>query len=199
MLGMERDHALAGICREGWPTVLLMARRKVTDEDRREAVRRLLVGLAAGEDLFDLSAAVADLHPKDNTFPGEVFMRVAAEVLVDTVAAGAGPIDYEGLRETYLDEIEFRGKENRRIQYAVLCSAAVAGGLEPDLLDEVLWWGTDDFWRYGLLAAVAFIRASADRRGISVEHVVAELADRHGISLLEPPAKERQAERRHTR
>lgn len=167
-----------------------MARKKITSEDHHEAVRRLLVGLAADQDVFDLSTAVFDLHPKDNTFPGEVYMRLAAEVLADTMAAGAGPIEYEGLRERYLEEIRFRGKENRKIQYALLCSAAVAGGLEPDLLDEVIWWGTDDFWRYGLLAAVAFIRASADQRGITVQPVVDEIADRHGISLSEPPVKE---------
>jgi hypothetical protein len=163
-----------------------MARRKITDEDHREAVRRLLSGMAAGQDAIQLSAAAVDLHPKHDTFPGEVYMRLAAEVLTDTVAAG-GRVEYEGLRERHLDEVGFRGKENRKLQYAALCSAAVAGGLEPDLLDEVVWWGTDDFWRYGLLAAVAVIRASAEVRGTTVSQVVAELADRHDVSLPEPP------------
>lgn len=160
-----------------------MPHRTATEEEHQEAIRRLLVGLETGQDVFELSAAVADLHWKNNTFPGEVYLRVGAEVLADTAAAGAGPIDYEGLRETYLAEIEFRGKENRKIQYAVLCSAAMAGGLEPDLLDEVIWWGTDDFWRYGLLAAVALIRASAAARQIPVGEAVGELAERHGGAL----------------
>lgn len=107
--------------------------------------------------MVELSAAVVDLHPRNNTFPGGVCMRLAADVLADTVAAGAR-IEYEGLRERHLEEIRFRGEENRKLQDAVLCSAAVAGGLEPDLLDEVTWWGTDDFSRYGLLVAAAFIR-----------------------------------------
>jgi hypothetical protein len=34
---------------------------------------------------------------------------------------------------------------------------------EPDLLDEAAWWQTDDFWRYALFAAVAYIRAAASR------------------------------------
>jgi hypothetical protein len=167
-----------------------MARRKITDDDHREAVQRLLVGLATGNDVFELSAAVADLHPKNDTFPGEAFLHLAAEILRDTVAADAGPIEYEGLRERDLDEVQFRGKDNRKIQYAVLCAGAIAGGLEPDLLDEVIWWGTDDFWHYGLLAAVALIRASADRRGVSVDQVVAELADRHGVAFPEPLAND---------
>jgi hypothetical protein len=34
----------------------------------------------------------------------------------------------------------------------VLAAAAVHGGTEPDLLDEVSWWQTDDFWQYALFA-----------------------------------------------
>lgn len=168
-----------------------MKEMQIAEEDHHEAVRRLLVGLAGGQDLASLSASIVDLHPKNNTFPGEVFMRLAAEVLTDTVAAGAGPVDYEGLRERHLEEIRFRGKENRKFQFAVLCSAAVSGGLEPDLLDEVIWWGTDDLWRYALLAAISIVRASADKRDISVQELLGELAVRHNISLPEPPASGR--------
>lgn len=49
-------------------------------------------------------------------------------------------IPYEGLWETHLPECQFRGRENRKIQYAILTSAALRAGLEPDLLDEVVWW-----------------------------------------------------------
>jgi hypothetical protein len=45
----------------------------------------------------------------------------------------------------------------------VLAAAALRGGAEPDLLDEVTWWQTDDFWQYALFAAVAYVRAAADR------------------------------------
>lgn len=156
---------------------------KITDEDHREAVRRLLSGAVAGLDVHQLSATIADLHPRGNTFPGEVYLRLGAEVLGDTIAASAGPIDYEGLRERHLPEVTFHGKDNRRIQFAVLCAAALAGGLEPDLLEEVYWWRTDDFWRYGMLAAVALVRASADARGVSVEQLASDLAERHHIVL----------------
>jgi hypothetical protein len=160
-----------------------MARRTVTEEDRQAALERFLGGLVADQDVFALVASVADLHPKNDTFPGEVYLHLAAEVLADAASADAGPIHYEGLRERHLGEVEFRGKENRKIQYAILCSAAIAGGLEPDLLEEVTWWGTDDFWRYGLLAAVALIRASADQRHLSVAEIARELAGRHNITL----------------
>jgi hypothetical protein len=161
-----------------------MARQGPTDEDRDEALRRLLSGLAADADVFELTASVADLHPKNNTFPGEVFMELAADALEITDVTRDDPIRYEGLRETYLPECEFRGRDNRRIQYAILTSASVRGGLEPDLLDEVAWWRADDYWRYALYAAVVLIRAGAERQGVSVARMVEQLADRSGVELI---------------
>jgi hypothetical protein len=57
----------------------------------------------------------------------------------------------------------FRGRQNTKLQYAVLATAALHGGTEPDLLDEVAWWQAGDFWQYALFAAVACIRAAASR------------------------------------
>jgi hypothetical protein len=42
-----------------------------------------------------------------------------------------------------------------------MAAAAIHGGTEPDLLDEVASWQADDFWQYALYAAVACIRAAA--------------------------------------
>ncbi len=159
-----------------------MARKRPTTEDRVEALRRVLSGLAEGADVFELAASVSDLHPKNNTFPGEVFMRLAADAL-EMAATCEHPIPYEGLRETFLPECEFRGRNNRKIQYAVLTSAAVRGGLEPDLLDEVGWWQADDYWQYALYAAVALIRAGAERLGVPVAQLAAQLADRNHVAL----------------
>lgn len=127
--------------------------------------------------MFELTASVADLHPKHNTFPGEVFMELAAD------ATRNDPIPYEGLRETYLPECEFRGRDNRRIQFAILASASVRGGLEPDLLDEVAWWRADDYWRYALCAAVALIRAGVERQGVTIAEMIERLAERSGVTL----------------
>ena len=162
---------------------MVVVRKAPTDEDRLEAQRRLLVGLAAGVDVSDLSATLFDLHPKNDTFPGEVFMRLGADALAIAGFTRDDPLPYEGLRETYLSECEFKGRENRKIQFALLCCASLNGGLKPDLLDEVVWWQTDDFWRYSLLAAVALIRASADRRGMSVPDLTHRLGDHLGIAL----------------
>lgn len=160
-----------------------MARQGPTEDDRNEALRRLLSGLAAGDDVFELAASVADLHQKYNTFPGEVFMELAADAIEVAGATRSDPIPYEGLRETYLPECEFRGRDNRRIQYAILTSASVRGGLEPDLLDEVASWHADDYWRYALFAAVALIRAGAERQGVTIAQMAEQLAARFDLTV----------------
>ena len=45
----------------------------------------------------------------------------------------------------------------------MLAAAAIHGGTEPGLLEEVAWWQADDFWQYALFAAVAYIRAATSR------------------------------------
>jgi hypothetical protein len=63
-------------------------------------------------------------------------------------------------------------------QFAILAAAALRGGTEPDLLGEVVWWQTDDFWQYAMYAAVAYIRAAADRARVPVRQACQELAQR---------------------
>lgn len=159
-----------------------MARRP-TEDDRIEAIRRLLSGLEAGADAHELAAAVAELHPKNNTFPGEVFMGLAADAFDVAGVSRDNSIPYEGLRETHLPECEFRGGENRKIQYAILTSAAWRAGLEPDLLDEVVWWHTDDYWLYALFATVAVIRACSARLDITVAEFTKRLARVRGLDV----------------
>lgn len=153
-----------------------------TDEDRVEALQRFLVGVARGDDATQLSCAIADLHVRHNTFPGEVFMELAADALDLAGTTRADAVVYRDLLSRHLPEVEFRGKENRRIQYAVLTPFAVQGGLEPDLLDEVTYW-IEQFWQYALFAAVAVVRESAERSGTPIDEFVAELAERSTIEI----------------
>jgi hypothetical protein len=62
----------------------------------------------------------------------------------------------------------------------VLAAAAVHGGSEPDLLDEVAWWQDDDFWRYAMFAVVAYICAAVSRVGVPVPQACTDLAKRPG-------------------
>ena len=159
------------------------ARRLPTDEDRVAAMRGLLGGLVNGDDVFQISAAVADLHPRDNTFPGEVFIDLAADALALAGVNRQFPIDHEGLVDRFLSECEFRGRADHKIRYAVLVVPVVHGAVKPDLLDEVGWWQTDDFWHYALQAAALWIRAGAARLDVSVAELCQRIAASHDLAL----------------
>jgi len=109
-----------------------------------------------------------------------VFLHLAADALEWCGASRAEPLSLEGLRERFLPEASFRGRQNAKFRYAVLAAAAVHGGTEPDLLDEVASWQADDFWQYALYAAVAFIRAAASRAGLPVRQARQDLDERPG-------------------
>jgi hypothetical protein len=137
-------------------------------EDTVTARQTLLDLLARDADIFELLSELAPLHPRDNTFPGEVFLHIAADALDWCEVSRADPLPLAGLRERFLPERTFRGREDKKVQDAVLAAAALHGGTEPDLLDEVAWRQTDDLWQYALFAAVAYIRAAASRAGVPV-------------------------------
>jgi hypothetical protein len=156
----------------------MAARKRPTPEDAATARRLLLDGLARGADIDEMMRQLAPLHPRDNTFPGEVLLRLAADALAWCGASRADPLDLEGFRERFLPECTFRGRQHKKLQYAVLVAAALHGGTDPDLLDEVAWWQTDDFWQYALFATVAYLRAAASRAGVPVHQVCQDLAQR---------------------
>jgi hypothetical protein len=45
------------------------------------ARRVLLDGLGRDTDIFELVSELTPLHPRNNTFPGEVFLHLASEAL----------------------------------------------------------------------------------------------------------------------
>jgi hypothetical protein len=154
----------------------MRARKRPTPEDAVTARRVLLDGLARDADVWELVSELAPLHPRDDTFPGEVFLGLAADALDWCGARRADPLPLEGLRERFLPERAFRGRHDSKFRYAVLAAAALHGGTEPDLMEEVAWWQADDFWQYALFAVVAFIRAAASRAGVPVRRACQDLA-----------------------
>lgn len=155
------------------------ARKRPTPQDAVTARRILLDGMARDSEVPELAGGLAPLHPRDDTFPGEVLLQIAADALAWCQASRADPLALEGMSQRFLPECAFRGRQNKKLQFAVL-AAALHGGAEPDLLDEVAWWQTDDFWQYALYAAVGYIRAAASRAGVPVRQVCQELAQRAG-------------------
>jgi hypothetical protein len=157
------------------------------DEERSEAIKVVLGGLSAGGDLGRLVVALRQLHPRNNTFPGEVLLELAADAIEESGATRDDPIDYEDIRSRYLPDAEFRGRnEHHKSHYALQAAAMIRAGVRPDLLGEIYWWNTDDLWEYALYALVIYIRIAAERSGRSVAEVCARLAGRHGVDAALP-------------
>ena len=151
-------------------------RRGPTDEDVVTARRLLLGAFETGADLEDVERELAQLYPRNNTFPGEVLIELGADALEVGGFRRGEPLSHEQLRDRFLSDYEFCGREYQRLRYALLCAAATKGGVEVDLLDEVPYWGSDDFWRYALYAAIAYVRAAADQLGVDVREISRQLA-----------------------
>jgi len=159
-----------------------MPRKAPTESDRHEAMRGLLAGLRRGTELPDLALSLESLHPRGNTFPGEVFMELAVQAM-DLAGIEQRGLPCEELLSNHLPEYEFRGRPAQKFRFAILATAAARGGIDPDLLDEVTWWRTDDFWIYALAAAAAIIRASAAKQEVPTADLIEKLALTNDIDL----------------
>ena len=118
------------------------AKKRPTSQDAVTASQILLDGLAHDVGVFELLDQLVSLHPRNDTFPGEVFLRLAADALDWSGVSRPDPVALEGMRERFLPECAFRGRDNSKLQFAVLAAAAQHGGAEVDLLDETAWWQT---------------------------------------------------------
>ena len=54
------------------------------------------------QDANSMMEQLAALHPRNNTFPAEVLLELAAEVIEESGALPADPIQYEGMRDRHL-------------------------------------------------------------------------------------------------
>jgi hypothetical protein len=161
----------------------MAGQRGPTQDDRVEVVRSVLADLSSGRELDTIIERLAEVHPKNNTFPAEELLELAGEAIEESGATPSHPIDYERIRENYLPERAFRGKvEHHRSHYALSAAAMIRGGVYPDLLDEVGWWHNDDLWFYALFALVIYMRIAAERSERSFEEVARALAARRGMA-----------------
>ena len=161
-------------------------RNRPTADDRIAAVRSALSGIAAG-DVDDLALRLDALHPKNNTFPGEVFLELAADAIDQAGASREEPIEFEGIRERYLPECTAHTKvQHQHSKYALRAPAMIRAGVDPGLLDEVIWWQGDDLCVWALDALAVYVRAAADRTGTSTGEICERLAQQHGVDLNPP-------------
>ncbi len=160
-------------------------RKQPTPEERSDAVRIALGGLTSGQDFDAVLDKFAVLHIRHNTFPAEELLELASDAIDESGATTADPIDFERIRERFLPEHRFSGKnQHYKSKYAISAAAMIHGGVYPDLLDDAAWWQTDDLWLYSFFALLIFVRAAAERTGRSVEEVASSIADRRLVRLL---------------
>jgi hypothetical protein len=161
----------------------MAARHRPTDDDRRTVIEIALGGLARGNDLTDIADRLAPLHPRHNTFLGEVLLELAADAIGVSGATRQSPLEFEGIRDRYLPEAVAHTKaQHHKSKYALRAAAMLHGGVDPGLLDEVQWWRSDDLWYWSLEALAVYIRAAADRIAEPVETVCRGIAKEHGIT-----------------
>ncbi len=160
-------------------------RKQPTPEDRSDAVQLVLAGLAFGQDFDSILEKLGASHIRHNTFPAEELLELASDAIDESGATTAEPIDFENIRERFLPEHHFSGKnQHDKSKYAISAAAMIHGGVFPDLLADAAWWQTDDLWIYSFFALLIFIRAAAERTGRSVEKVASSIADRRLVRLV---------------
>jgi hypothetical protein len=137
-----------------------------------------------GVELGPLLRELEPLHSRNNTFPGEVLLELAADALDEAGATRDRPLDYEDIRERYLPECDFRGRsDHRKSHYALGAAAMLRAGVRSDLLGEVIWWNSDDLWIFAFYALVIYVRAAADRCGEPAAEVCQRVAARYRIEI----------------
>ena len=62
----------------------------------------------------------------------------------------------------------------------------IRAGVDPGLLDEVVWWQGDDLWVWALDALAVYVRAAADRTALSIAEICERLAQQRNVDLNTP-------------
>src|SRR5271165_3839576 len=81
-------------------TLAMMASKAgPTNEDYEKAARLGLPSLNENQDPDSIMEQLAAMHPRNNTFPAEVLLELAAEAISESGASQDEPTQYEGLRD----------------------------------------------------------------------------------------------------
>jgi len=132
----------------------------------------VLDALIAGRPIDDIVDLLSPHHEHGSTSPASVLMELAADAYLAR-SSRRDPLAVDGLAERMLPEDPARGnvghsKRRHCAQRAIM----IAAGAEPE---DTRWWSIDDLWRHALDAVIVFVRAAAERRTTTVEHVCKSL------------------------
>jgi hypothetical protein len=150
---------------------------RVDPEERtRAATQAVLDGLVGGDDVSELQQKLAALAVGADLVLAETLIRLAAQAIELGGFSASDPVSYEGFRERFLPEFEFRGKvDHRNSQYAIYAAAMFHGGMVPDIVSDTSWWRSE-LWPYALYGLVAYVRAAAEYRNVEAAVIARELA-----------------------
>ena len=161
-----------------------MPGRTPSAADHRTAITVALSGIAAGRELGDIARDLEPLHPRNNTFPGEVLLDLAADAIEESGATRDDPLDGERIRRRLLPEDRAHTKaQHYKAEFAVRAAAMIRGGVDPALLDEAAWWREDDLWFWALEALVIYVRAASERAGVSDAEICERIARRRDVRI----------------
>ena len=159
-----------------------------TDEDHATAIVISPSGIRAGRELGDIARELERLHPKNNTFPGELLLELAADAIEESGATRAHLLESEGIRRRLLPEDRAHTKaQHYKAEFAIRAAAMIRGGVDPALLDEAGWWQEDDLWFWSLEALIVYVRAAAERAGVTADAICDRVAERHGVRVTDSP------------
>jgi len=146
------------------------------DELHAAAQHAFLTALRQGADLDAIEAAVRRTAAKGFT-PDVAVLEVAVAAMDLAGVDQSRPLPKADLMSRHLPEIQFRDQRalQERTTYALNAVAAIRGGLEPDIVEDMYWWQVRDIVEYAVLAALAYVRAGAERRGQPMTQFIDEL------------------------
>jgi hypothetical protein len=72
----------------------LPASNRPVPQDAVTARRILIAGPSRDAGIFEIASELAPLHPRNDTFPGEVFLRLGADALDRCGASRADPVPH---------------------------------------------------------------------------------------------------------
>lgn len=141
--------------------------------DAGDLVDLMLDGLRRGVDLGDLHRSIGDRFLSDRTLSARVLLDLAAEAFVACRVTRDDPLELEGLDRRLYPEWPAKGNTaHQKRRYALQAAILIAVGVEPE---DASWWRHDDLWSHSFDAVIVFVRAAAERRGVSVAEVCDEL------------------------
>lgn len=139
-------------------------------------VGAVLDGIGQGADLNDLHRSVAERFISDRTMSPRVLLDLAAAAFMACQVSPDAPLELDGLDHRLIPEWPARGNTaHQKRRYALTAAILIAVGVEPE---DASWWRHDDLWSHSFDAVIVFVRAAAERRGVSVAEVFCELLTR---------------------